>query len=79
MHDPDLEEHKLFSTNEPTYTTVNAGQILYIPDGWYHTVGSLVHDIGLTLTLFIPMGYFDHAAGPRCLDLERFADATASA
>lgn len=65
MYRPDLGRFPLFCKNTPSYTIVRPGEILYIPDGWYHAVSTLGHDLTITATFFFPCVHFDLCAAPR--------------
>jgi hypothetical protein len=54
-----LDKYPLFRNNQPVYTKVHAGEILYIPDGWYHSVASFNDGLSATLTHFFPATHYD--------------------
>ena len=56
---PDLEAYPLFRDNKPTYTKVHPGELLFIPDGWYHSVASQNDGLNITLTYFFPVTPLD--------------------
>lgn len=45
---PDLERHPLFAEAVGQRTTLSPGEILYVPNGWWHMVRS--HDVTISLT-----------------------------
>ena len=59
---PDLEKYPLFQHNKPVYTQVRAGELLYIPDGWFHSVASQDDGVNVTLTYFFPPTHYDLSA-----------------
>ncbi len=59
---PNLKAHTLFQHNKPFYTQVRAGELLYIPDGWFHSVASQDDGLHVTLTYFFPATHFDLSA-----------------
>ena len=49
---PDLERHLLFAETEPAELTLEAGDALFIPVGWWHHVRSLDTSISTSFTNF---------------------------
>lgn len=49
---PDLERHPLFAAAEPAEVTLEAGDALFIPVGWWHHVRSLDLSISTSFTNF---------------------------
>jgi len=54
----DLERHPLFSTTEPVELTLEAGDALFIPVGWWHHVRSLDLSISTSFTNFAFANHF---------------------
>lgn len=65
LHQPDLVTFPRLVENQPSRTVVNAGEMLYIPDGWFHSVSSIGDDLSFTLTYFFPAVFVDLMAAPR--------------
>lgn len=61
---PDFERYPLFRDNQPVRAVVQAGEALYIPDGWFHAVASLGDDVAMTLTYFFQPAATKPCAAP---------------
>ncbi|WP_353936512.1 cupin-like domain-containing protein [uncultured Gemmobacter sp.] len=73
--DPDYDNYPKYSDVSSHYTRVSAGEALYIPDGWYHSVASLGDAPSVGLTYFFPQRFLDFQAEPRRLQLHQLVSA----
>jgi hypothetical protein len=50
--DPDLERFPLFAENQPIIARLEPGDVLYIPNPWWHAVVSTTDDMGILVPLW---------------------------
>jgi len=61
--EPDSEKFPLYKHARNTTVTVRAGDLLYIPSGWWHTVATQEHSISVTIQIYTTWDWFSVLPG----------------